>query len=126
MIVEDDADTRDIVKSTLVKDGWRVDTAENGRIALERIAVTMPGLVLLDLMMPEMDGLTFLEEFRRIPNARAVPVVVLTAKDLTSEERRRLSGYVEQVVGKGARTDSLLKEVRELVAHSMGHSRRKT
>jgi signal transduction histidine kinase/CheY-like chemotaxis protein len=124
LIVEDDADTRDIIRSTLEKDGWKVETAENGRVALERIADSLPGLVLLDLMMPEMDGLTFLEEFRRLPRARAVPVVVLTAKDLTSEDRRRLSGYVERVVGKGSRTDSLLKEVRELVAQSMGHLRR--
>jgi signal transduction histidine kinase/DNA-binding response OmpR family regulator len=123
LIVEDDPDTRDILKSTLEKDGWKVETAENGRVALERIAGALPGLVLLDLMMPEMDGLTFLEEFRRRPEGRAVPVIVLTAKDLTPEERRRLSGYVERVVGKGSRTDSLLKEVRELVAQSMGHLR---
>jgi CheY-like chemotaxis protein len=124
LVVEDDPDTRDIIRTTLEKDGWQVDTAENGRVALERVAGALPGLVLLDLMMPEMDGLTFLEEFRRLPHARAVPVVVLTAKDLTSEDRRRLSGYVERVVGKGSRTDSLLKEVRELVAQSMGHLRR--
>ena len=123
LVVEDDPDTRDIIRTTLEKDGWNVDTAENGRVALEHIAVALPGLVLLDLMMPEMDGLTFLEEFRRLPHARAVPVVVLTAKDLTSEDRRRLSGYVERVVGKGSRTDSLLKEVRELVAQSMAHLR---
>ena len=121
LIVEDDTDTRDMIRVTLEKDGWKVETAENGRVALERIAGALPGLVLLDLMMPEMDGLTFLEEFRRLPDARNVPVIVLTAKDLTSEERRRLSGYVEQVVGKGARTDSLLKQVRELVAERMGH-----
>jgi CheY-like chemotaxis protein len=124
LIVEDDPDTRDIIKSTLEKDGWKVETAENGLVALERVARTLPGLVLLDLMMPEMDGLTFLEEFRRLPDARAVPVIVLTAKDLTGEDRHRLSGYVERVVGKGSRTDSLLKEVRELVAQSMGHLQR--
>jgi signal transduction histidine kinase/CheY-like chemotaxis protein len=123
LIVEDDPDTRDIIRSTLEKDGWKVETAENGRVALERTAHALPGLVLLDLMMPEMDGLTFLEQFRRLPNARAVPVIVLTAKDLTPEDRHRLSGYVEKVVGKGSKTDSLLKEVREIVAHSMGHLR---
>ena len=124
LIVEDDPDTRDIIKSTLEKDGWKVETAENGRVALERVADMLPNLVLLDLMMPEMDGFTFLEQFLRLPHACAVPVIVLTAKDLTSEDRHRLSGYVERVVGKGSRTDSLLKEVRELVAQSMGHLRR--
>jgi hypothetical protein len=124
LIVEDDPDTRDIIKTTLEREGWRVETAENGRVALDRVAASLPCLVLLDLMMPEMDGLTFLEEFRRLPDAGAEPVVVLTAKDLTAEDRRRLSGYVERVVGKGSSADSLLKEVREVVAQSMGHSRR--
>ena len=124
LIVEDDPDTRDIIRTTLEKDGWKVETAENGRVALDRVAGRLPGLVLLDLMMPEMDGLTFLEQFRRLPHAQAVPVIVLTAKDLTPEDRHRLSGYVEQVVGKGSKTGSLLKEVREIVAQSMGHLRR--
>jgi CheY-like chemotaxis protein len=75
-------------------------------------------------MMPVMDGLTFLKEFRQVPNAGAIPVIVLTAKDLTPEERRQLSLSVERVVGKGSRTDSLLKEIRGLVAQSMGHLRR--
>ena len=79
----------------------------------------LPGLVLLDLMMPEMDGFTFLEEFRRLAEARAAPVIVLTAKDLTDDDRRRLNGYVEQVVQKGSNTETLLKQVRELVAQSI-------
>jgi len=124
LVVEDDPDTRDIIKTTLEKDGWKVETAGNGRIALQRVADTLPGLVLLDLMMPEMDGLTFLQEFRRLPNARAVPVIVMTAKDLTSEERHKLGSTVERVVGKGSKTDSLVKEIRGLVAQSMGRLRR--
>ena len=63
MVVEDDPDTRRMLESMLAKDGWKVRTAENGRIALEQVASSMPGLVLLDLMMPEMDGFTLLEEF---------------------------------------------------------------
>ena len=106
-------------KRTLEKDGWKVQTAENGRVALELAARALPGLVLLDLMMPEMDGFTFVDEFHRLPDARAVPVIVLTAKDLTEEDRRRLNGYVEQVVQKGFNTESLLKQVRELVAQSI-------
>jgi signal transduction histidine kinase/CheY-like chemotaxis protein len=124
LIVEDDPDTRDIMKSTLEKDGWKVTTAENGRVALARVAEMSPSLVLLDLMMPEMDGLTFLEQFRNLPHALTIPVIVLTAKDLTSEDRHRLSGYVARVVGKGSKKESLLKNVRELVAQSMGRLRR--
>jgi len=75
--------------------------------------------VLLDLMMPEMDGFAFLEQFRRIPEARSIPVIVLTAKDITAEDRRRLNGYVEQIVQKGPNTAALLNELRELVASSI-------
>jgi CheY-like chemotaxis protein len=124
LVVEDDPDTREIIKSTLEKDGWKVTTAENGRVALVRVAEMEPSLVLLDLMMPEMDGLTFLEQFRHLPDALTIPVIVLTAKDLTPEDHHRLGGYVARVVGKGSRKDSLLKNVRELVAQSMGHLRR--
>ena len=116
LVVEDDASTRDLLRAVLSKDGWTVQTAENGRIALEQIGEVRPGLVLLDLMMPEMDGFTFIEEFRRLPWASEVPVVVLTAKDLTGEDRTRLNGHVEQIMAKGQGTESVLKKVRELVA----------
>ena len=66
LVVEDDPNTRDLLRSMLTKDGWSVQTAENGRSALEKVTNTRPGLVLLDLMMPEMDGFTFLEEFRKL------------------------------------------------------------
>jgi hypothetical protein len=125
LVVEDDPDTRHILKSTLEKDGWRVQTAANGRIALELAAARLPGLVLLDLMMPEMDGFTFIDELRRVPDGRRIPVIVLTAKDLTADDRRRLNGYVERVVQKGANTESLLGELRELVAQSIGRARPK-
>jgi len=119
LIVEDDPDTRSILKGTLEKDGWKVETAENGRVALAIVGHGLPGVVLLDLMMPEMDGFTFVSEFHQLAEARSVPIIVLTAKDLTEDDRRRLNGYVEQVVQKGFNTDSLLKQVRDLVAQSI-------
>ena len=79
LVVDDDPDTRSLLESSLKKDGWNVQVAENGRVALERItsgigSSIVPGLVLLDLMMPELDGLTFLEIFRRISaSTRSVP-----------------------------------------------------
>jgi CheY-like chemotaxis protein len=88
-------------------------------VALDVVSRRLPGLVLLDLMMPEMDGFTFASEFHQMAEARSVPIIVLTAKDLTEEDRRRLNGYVEQVVQKGSSTESLLKQVRELVAQSI-------
>ncbi|HLK65280.1 MAG TPA: response regulator [Bryobacteraceae bacterium] len=122
LVVEDDPDTRYILKNTLEKDGWQVQTAANGRIALEMAASKLPGLVLLDLMMPEMDGFTFIDEFRRVPEGRRIPVIVLTAKDLTADDRRRLNGYVQSVVKKGSNTESLLGELRDLVAQSIGRA----
>jgi DNA-binding response OmpR family regulator len=120
LVVEDDPDTRTILRTALEKDGWSVQEAENGRVALEKARTGVPGLVLLDLMMPEMDGFAFLEEFRKLVDGKGTPVIVLTAKDLTAEDRRRLNGSVERIVQKCASTESLLAQVRELVAQSVG------
>jgi signal transduction histidine kinase/DNA-binding response OmpR family regulator len=125
LVVDDDPDTRNLLRSALEKDGWKVQVAENGRVALERITGGMasslfPGLILLDLMMPELDGFTFLEIFRRIPHAREVPVIVLTAKDLTTDERHQLNGCVQKVMQKGMSTELVLKEVRDLLNSCLG------
>src|SRR6185369_9225733 len=76
LIVEDDAPTREMLRRTLVKDNWEVLEAENGRVALEKLKGLVPALILLDLMMPEMDGFEFMEELRKLPECRRVPVVV--------------------------------------------------
>ena len=123
LVVEDDPDTRDLLRSILTKDGWSVQTAENGKVALERVAKACPSLVLLDLMMPEMDGFTFLEEFRNLPSAGEVPVVVLTAKDLSNEDRKRLNGHVQRIMAKGDGAESVLKKVQELVAQGFAGAR---
>jgi CheY-like chemotaxis protein len=116
LVVEDDAATREMLRRVLQKEDWAVIEAENGRAALERVAERRPDLILLDLMMPEMDGFEFLEELRRHGQWRSIPVVVVTAKELTNEDRQRLNGYVERVIQKGAYTgDGLLAEVRRLV-----------
>ena len=65
LIVEDDPPTREIMARTLASDGWTVAEAENGRVALERLAKAVPDLILLDLMMPEMDGFEFVAELRK-------------------------------------------------------------
>jgi len=116
LVVEDDPPTRALLGRALTKAGWTVEEAENGRVALERMTETRPALVLLDLMMPEMDGFEFLDALRRDQSQRGVPVVVITAKTLTDEDRRRLSGGVERVVQKHALdADALLAEVRAMV-----------
>ena len=115
LVVEDDAATRATLRRTLEQHGWEVDEAVNGRIALERIAERLPALVLLDLVMPEMDGFEFLEGLRR-RSVPPVPVVVITAKDLTDEDRRRLNGGVARVVEKArGGPEAVLAEVQELI-----------
>ncbi len=116
LVVEDDPPTREMLRRILEKEGWTVSEAANGRLGLERIGEEVPSLVLLDLMMPEMDGFEFVEALRRRDDGFDVPVVVLTAKDLTEEDRRRLEGSVARVLQKGAHpTDEIVVEVRRLL-----------
>jgi len=118
LVVEDDADARERLRTTLSRDGWRVAAAGNGREALDMVALGTPSLVLLDLMMPEMDGFAFYKAFRARPECRGVPVVVLTAKDVTEEDRRRLRG-ADLVLSKGDTSlRDLAEELRALVASS--------
>ncbi len=125
LVVDDEAATRKLLKKGLVKAGWRVDEAENGRVALDRIEAALPDLILLDLMMPVMDGFEFLTQLRSKDAWRKVPVLVVTAKELTDEDRARLSGRVEQVLHKEAYSrDELLGEVGELVRTCVERSRR--
>ncbi|MBI3244730.1 MAG: response regulator [Chloroflexi bacterium] len=117
LIVEDDIATREMMERMLTQEGWRVSVAPNGRIGLERLSQQLPCLILLDLMMPEMDGFQFISELRRRETWRSIPVVVVTAKDLTTEDRQQLNGYVETVLQKGAYSrEELLAQVRDLVA----------
>jgi CheY-like chemotaxis protein len=126
LVVDDDEGVRQLLRRMLEPAGYTVAEAENGRVALERLREAVPGVVLLDLMMPEMDGFEFVTEFRRHEAWRAIPIVVITAKDLSREDRERLNGYVQRILQKGAYgRDDLLAEVRELVGRSLAASRRR-
>jgi CheY-like chemotaxis protein len=119
LVVEDDPDARAILRRAAEKQGCTVIEAENGRLGLECIARQVPGIILLDLLMPEMDGFTFMEELQRRPDCRRVPVIVVTAKDLTPEDRRRLNGHVVQILQKGGcSTRELVDEISRLLAVS--------
>jgi CheY-like chemotaxis protein/anti-sigma regulatory factor (Ser/Thr protein kinase) len=100
LLVDDDASVREPIARALRISGWEVAEAENGQAALERLAEARPNLILLDLMMPVMDGFDFLVELHASADWREIPVVVLTSKDLTLEDRRVLSGRVEQILAK--------------------------
>jgi len=117
LVVEDDASVRELLQRNLEKEGWSVALAENGRVALDRIAEATPALILLDLMMPEMDGFEFMEALRQRECGRGIPVVVITARQLTEEDRRRLNGRVVRILQKSQiSTEELLSEVRRLLA----------
>jgi CheY-like chemotaxis protein len=101
LVVDDDPDARERLRRSLGREGWTVDEAENGRIALERISQARPSLILLDLMMPEMDGFGFLRALRARPDGD-VPVVVLTAKEITTAEKESLNRQADRVIAKGS------------------------
>ena len=116
LVVDDDADTRDLISRMLRNAGWKSVTAENGRVALERIEARRPLLILLDLSMPEMDGYEFLSELRRRDPSGSIPVVIVTAADLTDEDRQQLNGSVQQIVGKG---ESFQSELAQAIRQQM-------
>jgi CheY-like chemotaxis protein len=117
LLVEDDIETREVMAHALEKAGWTVSEAGNGQEALDIMSDLQPMLILLDLMMPVMDGFDFLAAMRAQPEWRHIPVIVITAKDLTADDRDRLAGRVEEVLEKNAYTrDQLLEHVSEAVA----------
>ena len=120
LVVDDEADVRAHVCAYLRREGFPVIEAENGVRALEAMVPERPCLILLDLMMPEMDGFAFLRTLRNRADWRHVPVVVLTAKDITVDDRRRLAGRADRVLAKG--TTGLGELARELRALMPGQA----
>ncbi len=119
LVVDDDPNNREIICRMLEKEGVRFQEAENGSIAMERIVGEAPGLILLDLMMPVMDGFEFLAILRQHPDYAHIPVAVITAKDLTSQDRERLTGSVNQIIQKGNMDrDKLLRDITSMLAQS--------
>jgi signal transduction histidine kinase/CheY-like chemotaxis protein len=117
LIVEDDEASRQMLRRILEREGWTVSEAENGRVALSQLATHLPRLILLDLLMPEMDGFEFVAELQRHPEWRSLPIVVISSVDITTEDRVRLGDQVEKVLQKGAYSrEALLNEVRNLLA----------
>jgi PAS domain S-box-containing protein len=116
LIVEDDDSTREMIGRTLEKDGWQINYAINGLDALRRLNEQIPDLILLDLMMPEMDGFQLVTELQQQRQWRDIPIVVVTAKDLTEADRQRLNGYIEDILTKNAaELDKLLQQINQLV-----------
>lgn len=113
LIVDDNEDARRLIRRILQAQGkFQIHDAASGQEALEAARQQPPNLVILDLMMPEMDGFEVLDRLRGIPEASSVPVIVVTAKDLTQDERRRLEGRISRLMLKGDfLNDDLIEEI---------------
>jgi CheY-like chemotaxis protein len=116
LVVEDDAASSEMLTRLLKNADCHVEVARNGVEALRHIEARLPDLMLLDLMMPEMDGFEVVATIRNDARWRSIPVVIITAKDLTDEDRVRLNGGVARIFRKGtiARAE-LLRELARLL-----------
>lgn len=120
LVIDDDPAVRELLVKMIGELGWEVREAENGLVGLRRVADQVPAVILLDLMMPQMDGFAFLQQLRKNVEWRRIPVVVVTAKELDAEDRQRLNGGVERVLQKGAFSlEELKAEVRALARGSL-------
>jgi PAS domain S-box-containing protein len=125
LVIEDEPDARTVVKAMLEEDGWVVTEAWDGRDGIRQATAHPPEVVLLDLNMPVMDGFDFLERFRQLPGCAEVPVVVLTARDLTREDRNRLRG-ANQILQKGDMSlAALVHRLTQLAASTKGDGDRR-
>ncbi len=116
LVVEDDAATREMLSRVLVKDGWHVEEAENGQVALKSVSQHCPDVILLDLIMPDVDGFEFLTKLRGREQWRSIPVIVVTGKDLTEQDRLRLNNNVIKIIKKGSfNRQGLLNELKEQI-----------
>lgn len=117
LVVEDDDATRAMLRDMLAKEGCEVELAEDGVAALAKLDAAKPDIILLDLMMPRMDGFELVEALRARPETAAIPIVVLTAKDLSDGERARLAVETEKVLRKSLHSRSeLAAELRRVLA----------
>jgi len=111
LVVEDDPATREMLERWLARDGWAVTAAHDGNAALDILSRTRPALVILDLLMPGMDGFQLIEQLEQ-EALREIPVVVLTSRDLTAAERERLESRARAVLFKGTHLrDEVLRTV---------------
>jgi DNA-binding response OmpR family regulator len=100
LVVDDDDLTREMLGRMLKKEGWQLSEAENGRVGLDLLAKRKPDLIILDLLMPVMDGFEFLEQLQKVEIYRDIPILVITAAHLSKEDHHRLNVHIEHIVEK--------------------------
>jgi adenylate cyclase len=125
LVVDDDPNVADLVRQSLEDQPYRIDVAEDGLAALEAIATQRPDVLLLDLLMPRMDGFEVIASLQKDPERRDIPVIVLTAKTLTRQEKRLLNEHALAVIQKGALDrDSLMAELKQVLPEPVRPERR--
>jgi signal transduction histidine kinase/DNA-binding response OmpR family regulator len=120
LVIEDDPDTLEITCDLLVQAGWSIQAAENSIEAIEIITKSPPMLILLDLMMPGMDGFEIIKKLRYHPQWQLIPIIVITSVELSTSEYAQLSKQVQNIFQKGKyELQDLLNEVNEVVSSSL-------
>lgn len=114
IVVDDDPKTLELLKGILVQEGFGVLMAYGGKEGIELIKGRSPDLVILDLMMPDVSGFDVLDDIRNNPDTKDIPVIIYTAKDLTSEDRSKLDKDVEKIITKEFSIEYLLNEIRKI------------
>jgi threonine synthase len=104
-VIEDSADAARLLKRLLEMRGCEVQLASDGRVGLQMLLTDKPDLVITDLMMPDVDGFTVIEAMKADAELQSIPIVVITAKELTASDRARLHGQVELLLQKGSTID---------------------
>jgi signal transduction histidine kinase/DNA-binding response OmpR family regulator len=116
LIIEDEPDIQELFQRTVERAGWNAEIAENGRVGLDKLNQQTPDIILLDLMMPEMDGLEFLSTMRQNPEWQTLPVIAITAKTLTESDKKQLGEQAQRVLEKGDYSkDDLVQQIRDLL-----------
>ncbi|EDN69725.1 Signal transduction histidine kinase [Beggiatoa sp. PS] len=119
MVVEDNASIRHLTMKIIENEGWQVFPAENGQIALDHLDQKKPDLILLDLTMPVMDGFELITHLQANEKWRKIPVIVLTAIELNTDEHARLSDYVDSVYRKGTHSqEELILRIHQIISES--------
>ncbi|MEM7697591.1 MAG: response regulator [Verrucomicrobiota bacterium] len=110
LIVDDDIDSLEAMETVLTRSGWKITTARDGLEALDVLKRTRPAAIVLDLMMPEMDGFEFIQHLQRDKHLRTIPVIVMTGAEPTAAQRRFLEKRVANVFHKGDDSPDALLE----------------
>jgi signal transduction histidine kinase/DNA-binding response OmpR family regulator len=119
LVVEDDVTQRELIRSWLEPQNWSVIEADNGRVAIDRLSERVADVILLDLMMPEMDGFQLVAEMQKHPAWSKIPVIVVTARDLTVEDHAQLNSGIEMILRKERfNPATLIESILQVVAKS--------